>query len=180
MLPAGCLLGFLLPWRWWQYVPPKHQWTSVWLHSITSWKIVSIVITSNPTEGLSVRSSTRGGICLFCKVWGYSDVQLYIVVREGYKMFVGKVAILSDCQWDVHRVFPCFRTPVSATHDTETIHVAENKEGRGKWAFWQDWNYGVLSTYNSAETSLLRYVLNVVRAVDTELQMYSFLTPELM
>jgi hypothetical protein len=38
LLPASC---WFLPWltvqswRWWQYVPPKHWLTSIWLQSIT-------------------------------------------------------------------------------------------------------------------------------------------------
>jgi len=59
-------------------------------------------------------------------------------------------------------LYPCFRAPVPITHDPKTFHVATNKEGCRKWAFWQDWNYGLLSTDNSTETSLFRYVLDIV------------------
>jgi hypothetical protein len=36
----------LQPWRWRQYVPPKHQWTPIRIHGVTSQKIIVFLVTT--------------------------------------------------------------------------------------------------------------------------------------
>jgi hypothetical protein len=93
------LLSWLLwPWRWRQYIPLKHEWTSIRLHGMISQKIAFVKLISITTSNLAMYIAFShpsycpllGVICYqveLCAIWNKREMFMHLinVVNSFYK-----------------------------------------------------------------------------------------------